>query len=123
MATETVNLDLSSARVFRAFQPVTNSEDWITVLKLFNGGTAFDLDGWTAAMSVRAPCGCEVFTATGVASDDDDAVTSILTFTVRAASLASLDAGAHMVSVRITDGTNTRQVVNAKLPVRDGGFA
>lgn len=121
MATETINIDLSSSRVFASFQPVTNAEDWVVVLKVFEDGEAYDLDGETATMSVRDPWGSEVLSGTGVASDVSS-VTSVLTFTFRASSMALLDPGSYTVAVRIVEGSATRQVVRAKLPVRDGGF-
>lgn len=123
MATETINLDVGAPLVFKALRPVTNAEDWILTANLFDGGAAYDLDGETASMSVRTPWGGEVLTATGVASDDDDAVTSILTFTVRASSMADLAPGRYTVAVKIAESPATRQIMLAKLPVRDGGFA
>lgn len=122
MATETINLDVGTARVFTALRPVTNGEDWILVIYLFNSGSAYDLDGETASLSLRDPWGAELLTATGAASDDDDAVTSILTFTIRAASMATLSPGSYTVAVRIVESPATRQILLAKLPVRDGGF-
>ena len=123
MATETINLDISSGRVFKAFQPVTNAEDWELVVNLFDDGAAYDLDGETATMSVRDPWGNEVLSGTGVASDDGDAVTSILTFTFRASSMALLCAGSYTVAAKLTESPATRQILLARLPVRDGGFA
>lgn len=122
MATETVYLDLATSRVFPAFQPVTNAEDWIVTLYIFEDGDAYDLDGETATMSVRDSWGSEVLSGTGVASDDDDSVTSILTFTFRASSMADLAPGTYTVAVKIAESPATRQVLLAKLPVRDGGF-
>lgn len=123
MATETVNLDISNGRVFKAFQPVTNAEDWIAVIYLFDDGSAYDLDGETATMSVRDPCGGEVLSGTGTASDDADAVTSILTFTFRASSMALLVPGTYTVAVKIVESPATKQILLARLPVRNGGFA
>lgn len=121
MATETINLDLTSSRVFKAFQPVTNGEDWIVVLNMFNGGTAYDLDGETATMSVRDPWGSEVLSGTGEASDVGS-VTSRLTFTFRASSMALLDPGTYTVAAKIVESPATRQILLAKLPVRSSGF-
>lgn len=121
MSTETINIDLSSWRVFAAFQPTTNGEDWILTVNLFEDGEAFDLDGWTASMSIRDPWGAEILTATGVASDDADSVTSILTFTLRESSMLDL-CGVYTVSARIVESSATRQFLHAKLPVRSGGF-
>lgn len=122
MATETINLDVSSSRVFQAFQPVTNGEDWIAVLNLFDDGSAYDLDGETATMKVLDPWGTEVLSATGVASDDADTVTSILTFTLRASSMATLAPGSYTVAVRLVESPATRQILLARLPVRSSGF-
>lgn len=123
MATETVNVDLTSAQGLRALQPVTNAEDWILVVNVFNGGAAYDLDGETATMAIKDRWGAEVLTATGVLSDDGDAVTSIVTFTLRESSMDDLAPGSYTVAARLTESPATRQLLLAKLPVRDGGFA
>jgi len=123
MATETVNVDLTSAQGLRALQPVTNGEDWILVVNVFNDGSAYDLDGETASMAIKDRWGGEMLTATGVASDDADSVTSIVTFTFRESSMAMLNAGSYTVAARLTESPATRQLLLAKLPVRDGGFA
>lgn len=122
MASETINLDLSTARVFQALQPVTNGEDFSVTLNLFDGGVPADLDGKGVAMSVSHPGGMEAFALAGVLSDDDDGVTSVITFTARAATMATLTPGSYSVAARLTDGTETRQVLLARLPVRAGGF-
>lgn len=122
MANETINLDVSSSRIFQAFQPVTNAEDWIVVINLFDGGSAYDLDGETATMKILDPWGGEKLSATGVASDDADSVTSVLTFTFRASSMATLDPGAYTVAARIVESPATRQILLARLPVRSSGF-
>jgi len=122
MANETINIDLTSWRVFNAFQPVTNGEDWVVVINLFNGGSAYDLDGETATMSIRAQWGSEVATATGVASDNAAAVTSILTFTFRESTFSDLAPGSYTVAARIVESPATRQFLHAKLPVRSSGF-
>lgn len=123
MATETVNVDLTSAQGLRALQPVTNGEDWILVVNVFNDGSAYDLDGETATMAIKDRWGDEMLTATGVLSDDADTVTSIVTFTFRESSMAMLNAGSYTVAARLTESPATRQLLLAKLPVRDGGFA
>jgi len=122
MASETINLDLSTARVFQALQPVTNGEDFSVTLNLFDGGVPADLDGKSVAMSISHPGGMEAFALAGVLSDDDDGVTSVVTFTVRAATMATLLPGSYTVAARLTDGPATRQVLLARLPVRAGGF-
>lgn len=122
MASETINLDLGSARVFHALQPVTNGEDFSVTLNLFDAGVPADLDGKGIAMSVTNPSGREALALSGVLSDDDDGVTSVVTFTARAATMATLAPGSYTVAARLTDGTATRQVLLARLPVRAGGF-
>lgn len=49
-------------------------------------------------------------------------MTSVVTFTARAATMATLPPGSYTVAARLTDGTATRQLLLARLPVRDGGF-
>jgi hypothetical protein len=122
MATETVNVDLGNVQGLRALRPVTNAEDFILVINVFNGGTAYDLDGEAATMSIRDRWGDELLTATGTLSDDADAVTSVVTFTFREASMAMLNAGAYTVAARLIESPATRQLLLAKLPVRDGSF-
>ncbi|MCC6735131.1 MAG: hypothetical protein IT534_03250 [Bauldia sp.] len=122
MAGETINLDLTSARVFTALRPVTNGEDFSVTLNVFDGGVPADLDGKAIAVSVSHPAGAEAFALAGVLSDDADGVTSVVTFTARAATMATLPPGSYTVAARLTDGTATRQVLLARLPVRDGGF-
>lgn len=122
MSTETYNVDLGSVIGLRALRPTTNAEDWILVLNVFNSGTAYDLDGETATMSIRDRWGDELLTATGTLSDDADSVTSIVTFTFRETSMAMLNAGAYTVAARLVESPATRQLLLAKLPVRDGGF-
>lgn len=119
---ETINLELGTARVLTALRPVTNAEDFSVTLNLFDGGIPADLDGKAIAMTVRNPGGGEAFALAGVLSDDDDGVTSVVTFTARAATMATLAPGSYTVAARLNDGTATRQVLLAQLPVRDGGF-
>ncbi|MGV8840915.1 MAG: hypothetical protein ACWA6X_11495 [Bauldia sp.] len=120
--TEAINLDLSSALAFQALPPMTNAEDFSVTLNLFDGGVPADLDGKAIAMSVRHPGGAEAFSLAGVLSDDDDGVTSVVTFTAGAATMATLAPGSYTVAARLSDGTATRQVLLARLPVRAGGF-
>ncbi|MCW5714865.1 MAG: hypothetical protein KIT43_10175 [Bauldia sp.] len=122
MANETINLDFSTARVLQALQPVTNGEDFSVTLNLFQGGVPADLDGKGLAISVSHAGGMEAFALAGVLSDDDDGVTSVVTFTARAATMATLPPGSYTIAARLTDGTETRQVLLARLPVRAGGF-
>lgn len=123
MATETVNVDIGKVLGLRALQPVTNAEDWILVVNVFEDDEACDLDGETASLVLKNRWGEEMLTASGVLSDDADAVTSIVTFTVRASSLAGLPAGSYTVAARLTEAPATRQLLLAKLPILDGGFA
>lgn len=122
MSSETINVDLANWRVGMALQPTTNGEDWVLTVNLFESGEAYDLDGETASMSIRDYWGCEVLTGTGVASDDADSVTSILTFTFRESSMNALAPGSYTVAARITESPSTRQFLSAKLPVRSSGF-
>ena len=121
MATETVNVDLASVQGLRALRPVTNAEDWILVVKVFENGSAYDLDDHAATMSIKDKWGDELLTATGALSDVGS-VTSVVTFTFREASMAMLNAGAYTVAARIIESPATKQLLLAKLPVRDGGF-
>lgn len=122
MAFETLNVDLGSSRIITALQPVMNAEDWFLELRLFENDAAYDLDGSTATMSIRDGWGSEVLSATGALSDNEDSVTSIVTFTFRGSSMGLLAAGSYHVGVILTESPATRQVLSAKLPVRDGGF-
>jgi hypothetical protein len=101
---------------------MTNAEDFSVTLNLFEGGVPADLDGKAIAMSVRHPGGAEAFSLAGVFSDDDDGVTSVVNFTASAATMATLAPGSYTVAARLSDGTATRQVLLARLPVRAGGF-
>lgn len=123
MSSETANIDLGSVQGLRNLRPTTNAEDWILVLNVFEDGAAADLTGETASMSIKDRWGDELLTASGVLSADADAVTSVVTFTLRESSMAMLNAGSYTVAARITESPATRQLLLAKLPVRDGGFA
>jgi hypothetical protein len=49
MASETVNIDLGNVQGLRALRPVTNAEDFILVINVFEDDAAYDLDGEAAA--------------------------------------------------------------------------
>lgn len=121
MASETVNVDLGNVQGLRALRPVTNAEDFILVINVFENDAAYDLDGEAATMSIKDRWGDELLTATGALSDVGS-VTSVVTFTIREASMALLDAGSYTVAARLTESPATKQLLLAKLPVRDGGF-
>lgn len=122
MASETVNVDLGNVQGLRALRPVTNAEDFVLVINVFEDDAAYDLDGEAATMSIRDRWGDELLTATGTLSDDADSVTSVVTFTFRESSMAMLNAGAYTVAARLIESPATKQLLLARLPVRDGGF-
>jgi len=122
MASETVNVDLGNIQGLRALRPVTNAEDFILVINVFQSDEAYDLDGEAATMSIRNRWGDELLTATGALSDNAAAVTAVVTFTIRETSMATLDPGTYTVSVRLIESPATKQLLLAKLPVRDGSF-
>jgi len=122
MASETVNVDLGNVQGLRALRPVTNAEDFILVINVFQSDEAYDLDGEAATMSIRNRWGDELLTATGALSDNAAAVTAVVTFTIRETSMATLDPGTYTVSARLIESPATKQLLLAKLPVRDGSF-
>jgi len=123
MASETVNVDLGNVQGLRALRPITNAEDFILVINVFQSDEAYDLDGEAATMSIRNRWGDELLTATGALSDNAAAVTAVVTFTIREASMATLDPGTYTVSARLIESPARKQLLLAKLPVRDGGFS
>lgn len=123
MASETVNVDLGIIQGLRALRPVTNAEDWILTVNVFEDGAAYDLDGETATLVIKDRWGDEVLTTSGVLSDDADSVTSVVTFTFRVSSMLMLNPGSYTVAARLIESPATKQLLLAKLPVRDGGFA
>jgi hypothetical protein len=109
-------------------QSTTNAEDWIQSVAVVDGDEGFDLSSYTISIRVTDKNGAEVLAGSTTdgkiaVSNDDDDVPSIFTWTFRASAMAGLCAGSYTVAVRITDGTNTNQMILGTLPVVDGGFA
>lgn len=109
---------------------ITNATDWAVTVAVIDDttGVGFDLSTYTA-ITVRVTDSRNSQMLTGTLSDgtivvtaDDDAVSSILSWTFRASEMATLAAGSYTVAVKIGDGTNTTQLILGRLPVVDGGF-
>ncbi|MGD9739423.1 MAG: hypothetical protein AB7U48_08505 [Bauldia sp.] len=94
----------------------TNAEDWVQTVAVTDEAGGFDLSPYAISIRVTDDRGAEVLAgSTGdggvVVSNDADDVPSLFTSTFRAATMAALRAGTYTVGVRITDGTNTNQII------------
>lgn len=113
---------------YSTLSSVTNAEDWSQPVRVTDGDEGFDLSGYTIQIRVSDDRGCQVLagsTSDGVVSlvNDDEAVPSIISWVFRASTMATIRAGNYIVGVRITDGTNTNQIILGKVAIVDGGFA
>jgi hypothetical protein len=103
--------------------PVSNDEDWTLVLEVVSDDDeeVFDLTGSTASLRINDANGCERLAASSSEITVDEAAGTI-SVTIPAARLMCLCAGAYTVALRITNGTNTAQLMRATLPIKEGGF-
>ncbi len=102
----------------------TNAQDWAVTMSVYDDDTdaGFDLDAYTVEVRLNDKNGGELYETTGTKSDDDDAITSIVSWTIPVATMATLRQGTYGVSVRIVSVSSTRQILLGKLTVVDGGF-
>lgn len=105
----------------QTLDPATNDEDWTLSVEVVSDddGEAFNLSGSTASFRIIDHLSCECLVA-----DPSEIQTSGSTIivTLRASRLSDFRAGNYGVALRITNGTETTQLLRACLPITEGGF-
>jgi hypothetical protein len=112
------------------FPSVSNAADWSQTLQITDDTTeqGFDLTAYTT-IQIRVTDKNNGEKLAGslsggqiVVSDDDDDIASVITWTFRASTMANIAPGSYTVALRISNGTDTTQIILGRLPVVDGGF-
>lgn len=107
--------------------PTTNAEDWSVTMALTVADQTppgYDLTNYTVQVRLNDDKGCAVIETTGTKSNDDDAVESVISWTVPYSEMAGVAPGSYTVAVRIvsTLTTSATMVLQGKLAVKSGGF-
>jgi hypothetical protein len=102
----------------------TNAQDWAVTMSVYDDDTeaGFDLDDYTVYVRLNDKNGASLYETTGTKSDDDDAITSIVSWTIPVATMGTLRQGTYGVAVRIVSDDSTRQILLGTLTVGSGGF-
>lgn len=109
--------------------PVSNDADFALQVQAFDDNTsaAFDLTPYAIAVRILTQEGSQLLSGdlnTGAVAltQDDNGVWSVFTIAFTASQMTPLCEGNYRISVRMTDDTDTAQLVLMSMPVLEGGF-